>query len=379
MKSFVVLGATGSIGTQALELIEQYADAFSLEAISAYHQIDKVKEILDKFDVKAVAMPAQYQKTIEKNYQDVAFYPLEEDGLLRLIEKTDDADILNALVGSVGLRPTLKAIEKNLDVLLANKETLVVGGPLIRKALLTSSSQLIPIDSEHAALRACLKGRKIEEIEKLVITASGGSFRDKSKEELKDVTLKDALKHPNWSMGEKITIDSATMMNKVFEVIEAHYLFDVSYDKIEAIYHKQSIVHAMVHLKDGNILAHVGPSDMRIPILSAMQKEAVKRYYSLFDITQIGTLNFAPIDKERYSLFDLGLAVAKHGGLHVVTMNAANEIAVSRFLNNEIKFLDIETCIKAALDHFKQEDIKNLKQILTHDKAVRKYTYNLEL
>ncbi len=379
MKSFVILGATGSIGTQALELVEQYPQSFRVEAISAYKQVDKVKEIIEKFPIKAVAMPAQYQKAIQEINENIIFYPLEDEGLIRLVETTKEANILNALVGAVGLRPTLKAIENNLDILLANKETLVVGGPIIKKALKTSTSRLIPIDSEHAALNACLKGRKIKDVEKLVITASGGSFRDKSKAELKEVTLRDALKHPNWSMGEKITIDSATMMNKVFEVIEAHYLFDVGYDKIEAIYHKESIVHAMVHFKDGNVLAHIGPSDMRIPILSAMQGHTTKRYYSLFDLTQAATLHFAPIDKERYSLFDLGLAVAKHGGLHVVTMNAANEVAVSRFLNGEIKFVDIETCIKRALDHFKREPIIDLKQVLSHDKTVRKYIYNMKI
>lgn len=379
MKKITLLGATGSIGKQAIELIEEFDQSFKLEAITANTNIDGVKAILKTHAVKVVSMQAKYEKAILAIDDTITFYPLENEGLNKTIDATKDATVLNALVGSVGLVATLSAIHNNQDVLLANKESLVVGGPLIQDALLNSKAQLIPIDSEHSALRECLRGRTIDEVEKVVITASGGSFRDYDLADLKHVTKKDALKHPNWSMGQKITIDSATMMNKVFEVIEAHYLFGVSYDKIEAILHKESLVHGMIHFKDGNVLAHVGPSDMRIPILSALRNERVLRYRSLFDLSVQGSLHFSPMDVKRYPLFDLGVEVAKKKGMHVVTLNAANEVAVDRFLKEEIQFLDIETLIKRCLDGFENDIPMTLDNIKIHDEAVRKYAYSLEI
>ncbi len=373
MQRIQLLGSTGSIGSQAIDIIEEFPEAFALHAISARHNVKKVLEILSRHDCEIVVMAGEHQETIESAYPGVTFIALEDEGLKSIVEYAPDAKVLNALVGSVGLPPTLAAIERGKDVLLANKETLVVGGPLIRKALEHSSSTLIPIDSEHAALRECLKGSDIDDVEKLVITASGGSFRDVDKEKLKDATVEDALKHPNWDMGAKITVDSATMMNKVFEIIEAHYLFDMPYERIEALLHHQSVIHGMVHFKDGNVLAHVGPSDMRIPILSAMQGDSRKRFPSLFDLAAYGTLSFEPIDKDRYSLYDLGTAVARKGGLHVVTMNAANEEAVQLFLNKKISFLDIEALITRALDHFPNTETFTLDTLLAHEREVRSY------
>ncbi len=378
MKKIALLGATGSIGTQAIELIEEYDSHFTLESVSANRSIEKILEIIKRHPIKDVTMPKRFKKAVLEADASIRFHPLEENGLVNLVDADKEATVLNALVGSIGLEPTLRAIENGMDVLLANKESLVVGGPLISTALEDSTSKLIPVDSEHAGLAACLKGRNPESIDKMVITASGGSFRDFDKEALKNVTVEDALKHPNWAMGAKITIDSATMMNKVFEIIEAHYLFNVSYDKIEAILHKESIVHAIVHFKDGNVLAHIGPSDMRIPILSAMKGDKSLRLHSLFDITKVGTLNFKPLDRERFSLFDLGIAVAREKGMHVVTMNAANEAAVDLFLKGTISFLEIETIITNCLSHFENDIPLTLENVLAHDKAVRTYVYNLK-
>ncbi len=379
MKHFTLLGATGSIGKQAVEIVEEYPDEFKLEAISARNNVEAVKKILKHHNVKHVCMAAKHENTIRELALDVTFYALEDNGLISMINAFNDTVVFNALVGSVGLKATLEAIKNNQDVLLANKESLVVGGPLIKDALKTSKARLIPVDSEHAALSECLKGKDPTAIDKLIITASGGSFRHLDREALKDVTKSDALKHPNWDMGAKITIDSATMMNKVFEIIEAHYLFDIEYDKIEAILHDESIVHGIVHFKDGNVLAHIGPSDMRIPILSAMKEEKPLRFHSVFDITKIAQLNFKPIDYERYSLFDLGIAVARRNGMHVVTMNAANEVAVQRFLDEDIRFVDIETIIKRALDHFNNDQPMRLDTIEAHDIAVREYANQLKV
>ncbi|MFW6299180.1 MAG: 1-deoxy-D-xylulose-5-phosphate reductoisomerase, partial [Bacillota bacterium] len=224
MKRIQLLGATGSIGLQTIEIVEEYPESFSLSAITAHQNVEAVKDILKRHasTIDTVVIAQQHCETLQKAYPDIECLALEKDGLTSLVRKDPDAVVLNALVGSVGLPPTLTAIESNKDVLLANKESLVAGGPLIKEALNHSTSTLVPIDSEHSALKECLHGRDSRDVERMVITASGGSFRDKKKSELENVTVDDALKHPNWSMGAKITIDSATMMNKVFEVIEAH-------------------------------------------------------------------------------------------------------------------------------------------------------------
>ncbi|MFW5894940.1 MAG: 1-deoxy-D-xylulose-5-phosphate reductoisomerase [Bacillota bacterium] len=379
MKRIQLLGATGSIGLQTIEIVEEYPESFSLSAITAHQNIDAVMDILKRHasTIETVVIAKKHCDRILDDYPDIDCLALEEDGLSKLVRNDKDSVVLNALVGSVGLSPTLAAIETGKDVLLANKESLVAGGPLIKDALVHSSSALIPIDSEHSALKECMVGRHPRDVERMVITASGGSFRDKKTSELENVTVDDALKHPNWSMGAKITIDSATMMNKVFEVIEAHYLFDIPYERIDAIIHRQSQVHALVQFKDGNVLAHMGPADMRIAILSALQGEKRHRYRTLFDLTKIARLDFEAIDRDRYSLFDLGIAVAKAGGLHPVTMNAANEAAVARFLNREIGFNDIERLIKDALSHFENHKTLSLKTILEHESAVKAYVHSL--
>lgn len=372
MKSIAILGASGSIGKQTIDLINEFPNQFKLVAATVNHSIEALELLIDKHALKLVAAHKDYEDSLLKKHSSLRFFDTEH--LRDFIEALEEGTIiLNALVGSVGLAPTIKAIQKGHDVLLANKETLVVGGEIIKPLLKDSKSKLIPVDSEHSALAHCMLGHAKETIDKIVITASGGSFRDYSKEALKDVTVKDALKHPNWVMGAKITIDSATMMNKVFEVIEAHYLFDVSYDQIDAILHKESIIHGMVYYKDGNVIAHMGPSDMHIPILTALKGSNQLSYPTVFDITKIGSLHFEPIDHAKYPLFDLGLAVAKRKGIHVVTMNAANEIAVDLFLKEKITYLQIESIIIDCLNHFENEYNLTLEKIIAHDQDVRTY------
>ncbi len=370
MKRIMLLGATGSIGQQTLEIIEHYPERFSLYGATAKTNVEQLMAIVMRHQCKVVAIEETYRTL----FNETQFYPLE--ALSTLVEELPkDVVIVNALVGSVGLRPTVTALLNHRDVLLANKETLVVGGEIIAPLMKRSRGRLIPIDSEHSALRECLRGRKLKDVEKVVITASGGSFRDYSRKQLKKVTLKDALKHPNWTMGAKITIDSATLMNKVFEVIEAHYLFQLPYDKIEAVIHKESVVHGLIYYKDGNIMTHMGPADMRIPIVSALQDEDVLTYRSFFDLTKLRTLHFQRIDSAQYPLFDLGMAVAKKKGLHVVTMNAANEAAVDLFLRKKINFLTIETIIYDCLDRFENDKEITLDSVIEHDQEVKKYVY----
>ncbi len=375
MKTVHVFGATGSIGKQTIEIIETYPEAFKLGAISARYNVEEVIKICKTHRVLMVIMDPSCETEFKQAHPDIEFLGLPK-GLTECIQSLSEGVLVNALVGSVGLESTLKAIERGIDVLLANKESLVVGGPLIQSALKHSTARLIPIDSEHAAVKACLKGSRIEDVERIVITASGGSLRDHPIETLSNASIEDALKHPNWVMGAKITIDSATLMNKVFEIIEAHYLFDLPYEKIQAVLHKESVIHAIVEFIDGNRVAHLGPADMRIPILSALQGETRFQFKSLFDLTKIQSLHFAPINRERFPLFELGMAVAKMSHMHVVTLNAANEIAVDLFLRKAIKYGDIETVIVSALNHFEHNMSVTLPAILKHDQAVRDYLIN---
>ena len=370
MKRIMLLGATGSIGQQALEIIEHYPDRFSLYGATAKTNVEMLSLIAMRHHCQVVAIDEDY-KDVFKEY---TYYPTT--ALSELVESLPkDVVILNALVGSVGLKPTISALKNHRDVLLANKETLVVGGEMIAPLLKRSRGRLIPIDSEHSALRACLKGHRIKDVDKVIITASGGSFRDLSREDLKKVTLQDALKHPNWSMGDKITIDSATMMNKVFEVIEAHYLFQLPYEHIEVLIHKESVVHGLIYYKDGNIMTHMGPADMRIPILTALQDNDTLAYHSFFDLAKHGTLHFSRVDIKKYPLFDLGIAVAKKKGMHVVTLNAANEAAVDLFLKQKIDYLTIETIIYDCLNRFENDIEMTLESVIEHDQAVKNYVY----
>ena len=278
----------------------------------------------------------------------------------------------------VGLKPTIEAIKLNRTILLANKETLVVGGEIITKLLKQYNSKLLPIDSEHSAILQCLEGRKKEEIKKIIITASGGAFRDLNREQLQYVTIDDALKHPNWNMGKKITVDCASMVNKGLEVIEAHYLFDIEYDNIETIIHKESIIHSMVEFKDNTIIAQMGKPDMRIPIQYAITYPN-KIDYKLDDelnINKLSGLSFKEMDFEKYPLLKLAYKVGKEGGVMPTIFNASNEEAVKLFINKKIKFLDIETIIIDCVSNFKNIINPSLNQIIEVDLKVRDYINN---
>ncbi len=269
MKEIILLGATGSIGTQSVDVVMHHQDEFHIKALSCGKNISKLKELLCVLDVKHVCvMDEENAKVLSQEYPEITFY-YGEEGLLKLVKLEADI-VINALVGFVGLAPSLACIESHKILALANKESLVVGGMLVKDYLKRYDGVMYPIDSEHSAIFQCLQGNKHSEIEKLVITASGGSFRDKTREELKDVTKEQALSHPNWSMGARITIDSATMMNKGFEVIEAHFLFDVDFEDIEVIMNKESIIHSMVHYVDHSFMAQLGTADMRLPIQYAL-------------------------------------------------------------------------------------------------------------
>lgn len=373
MMSLLLLGASGSIGEQALEIIESDPKRFLLRGISLGKRIDGFDAILARFPtIEAVCVRYAYDaEMLKAKHPHLAVYD-GDDGLVALITLIQPKMVINALVGFVGLVPTITAIAHNIDVALANKESLVVGGELIKALLKKSRAKLYPIDSEHVALTKCLAGKG--KVESLILTASGGPFRDLVRDELANVSKEQALKHPNWSMGAKITIDSATMMNKGFEVMEAHYLFNVPYHRIQVLLHDESKMHALVHFKDGSYLADIGPSDMRIPIGHALYKG--KRQivpHTPLPLADFATFHFRPYDKHRYPLVDLAYKVGQKKGSLPAVMNAANEVAVEAFLLNEISFLDIEKYILLAVNDHTFMAKPTLEDLISVDHATREY------
>jgi 1-deoxy-D-xylulose-5-phosphate reductoisomerase len=369
MKNIYILGAAGSIGLQTLDIIEKAPHDFNLVGISLGSNEEKNYQILNRFSVEIVCLR-------NNNHLDhyILKYPTVkfvygDPGLIELSTYPIKGLLVNALSGSVGLKPTIEAIQSGKDIALANKETLVMAGDYINGLLDTYRVKLYPIDSEHSALWQTMDGEDISNIEKIVITASGGTFRDLNREELEDVTLNEALKHPNWSMGAKITIDSATMMNKGLEVIEAHHLFHLSYGKIETIIHRESVVHGLTYFTDGTIKASLSVSDMRVPILYALYYP--KRAY--FDQRlKLTNLSFQPMDFERFPLLKLAYHVGIQGGLLPTVMNAANEAAVKLFMQNKIKFLDIENIVMHYVESFKNVKNPTIDEIIDTDQLIQK-------
>ena len=350
MKRILLLGASGSIGVQTIDVILQHPDLFELTGFGVGKNIKQARAILSKFDVPAISVQEEKDAVLlQKEYPDKEIL-WGEQGILDLMEKTEYDVLVNALVGFAGFAPTLAAIESDHDVALANKESLVCGGELINRALALHGSVIYPIDSEHSAIFQCLQGNRARQIKRLIITASGGSFRNLSRDQLKDVTLEQALAHPNWAMGAKITIDSATMMNKGFEVIEAHWLFHLPYDQIDVIMHPQSIVHSMVEYVDQSVMAQMGTPDMRLPIQYALSwPDRLPLDETPLDLTKIGTLEFRAPDKERFPLFSLAYEAGERGGNLCAVMNAANEAANLAFRNREIPFTAIEEIVISAV------------------------------
>ena len=318
MKNIYLLGATGSIGTQTIEIIEEHPTEFTLKAISGFSNLEKIIEIGSKFSLELICVKDKSDALLIKDVFPNTLIVYGKTGLkeLAIFNKFDkDGLLINALVGMVGLEPTVEAIKIDRNILLANKETLVIGGHLIKELLKTHPINLYPIDSEHNAIWQIIQKEKKETIKQVIITASGGSFRDLSREELKNVTVKDALNHPNWSMGNKLTIDSATMINKGFEIIEAAYLFDIDIDIIKPLIHRESIIHSMVEYIDGSVIAHLATPDMRLPISYAMfYPRRVKSLIKPLDFTLVSKLNFQKVDYTRYPMIAMAIDSYKAGG-----------------------------------------------------------------
>jgi len=373
-KKVAIIGSTGSIGRQALEVIEHHKDKLCVEVLTANKQADLLIEQALKFDPNAVVIAdkSQYQKVKEAlSSKDIKVFAGQE--ALEDIVQMETIDIvLTAIVGFAGLRPTIKAIEAKKPIALSNKETLVVGGELITKLSIENSVPIIPVDSEHSAIFQCLAGEFYNPIEKIILTASGGPFLGKTKDELNNITPKQALNHPNWVMGNKVTIDSATLMNKGLEVIEAKWLFDLSVDKIEAVIHPQSVIHSMVEFEDGSVKAQMGLADMRLPIQYALTyPERFKTNFPKFNILDFPNLSFLKPDMETFPCLGLAYQAIQKGGNMPTIMNAANEIAVEAFLRGVIGFLEIPEIIANAMSKYNFIAKANVNDFFETDKEVR--------
>jgi 1-deoxy-D-xylulose-5-phosphate reductoisomerase len=373
------MGASGSIGTQTLDIIREHPEEFKLAAFSVGKNIELARKIIIEFNPELVSVQNMKDcNTLKAEFPHTKF-TFGEEGLIETAV-FDKADILvNAVLGSVGLHPTLLAIESGKTIAIANKETLVTAGHLVMEAAKRNNVSFLPVDSEHSAIFQALQGEKAKNIERLILTASGGSFRDRTRQELENVTLDEALKHPNWSMGAKITIDSATMMNKGLEVIEAHWLFDMPYDKIDVLLHKESIIHSMIEFHDSSIIAQLGTPDMRVPIQYALTYPdriplpSSKR----LNLAQVGTLHFQEMNQERFRCLRFAYEAGQRGGTLPTVLNAANEAAVGAFLEGKIRFLQIENLIEKAMEVHQIIEDPSLTIIQEVDRETRQYVHSL--
>jgi 1-deoxy-D-xylulose-5-phosphate reductoisomerase len=372
VRSIAILGATGSVGKQTLDVLGAHRETFRVRVLTAYSRALELSPAIRQFAPELVVVrDAAQAARLSAEFPRLEIAYGEED-LQRAAGAGCDV-VVNALTGAMGIRPTLAAIEAGSDVALANKETLVAAGELVMTAARSAGAQILPVDSEHSAIAQCLRGYTREEAGRLLITASGGPFRGRTGDGLRAVTVEDALAHPNWVMGRKITIDSATLMNKGLEVIEAHHLFDFDYDDIEVLVHPQSIVHSLVEFRDGSLLAQLGTPDMRLPIQFALFADATRPpvRYSKLSLADIAALTFARPDLDTFPALRLARDCGIGGGTLPAVLNAANEVAVHGFLDRRIGFLDIVDTVKRVLDRHERIAHPSLEHLLAADEWAR--------
>lgn len=377
LKNIAIIGASGSIGTQTLEVLRKEKGLF-LVGVSVHSNLEKLKEIIIEFNPRAVAVTDErkYEEAIdllrELRYEGELSFG--EEGLIHIATLSEVDTLVTSLVGMVGLKPTVAAIKEGKNIALANKETLVAAGEIVMQLAEKHHVKILPVDSEHSAIFQSLQGSKKEEISKIILTASGGPFRGKDQAYLKTVTKEMALKHPNWVMGAKITIDSSTMMNKGLEVIEARWLFDVNYDNIEVYVHPESIIHSMVQFCDNSIIAQLGAPDMRLPIQFAVnypdRHDAVANELNLLDVA---SLNFLAPDKKTFRALELAYIAGRRGGLQPAVMNSANEEAVNLFLKDKIRYFEITEVVEEAMERFRNLGEISLDKVMETDIEVREY------
>lgn len=377
MKKLAIIGASGSIGTQTLEVLRQ-EDEWSLVGVSIHRNINKLKEIILEFNPKLVvvtheeSIPEAKEMLKEINYTGQVDFL--DEGLIRLATIKEVDMVVTSLVGMVGLKPTVAAIKSGKDIALANKETLVAAGEIVMKLAKEYGVKILPVDSEHSAIFQSLQGSQPSEVKNLILTASGGPFLGKTREDLKKVTREMALKHPNWVMGPKITIDSSTLMNKGLEVIEARWLFDVNYDNIKVYVHPESVIHSMVEFIDNSVMAQLGAPDMRLPIQYALNYPHRHRAVAdPLDLLKVQNLTFLEPDVETFRALELAYTAGKRGGLQSAVMNSANEEAVALFLEEKISYLNIVDMVENAMDYFRDAGEITLDKVFEIDPLVREY------
>lgn len=379
MKKISLLGSTGSIGIQTLEVIREHPEEFELVSLSAGRNIELTRKIISEFNPELVSVQEKADaETLKSDYPNVKIV-YGHEGLEEAAVYHKSDILVNAVLGSVGLSPTLEAIKAKKTIAIANKETLVTAGHIVMEEAKRQNVPILPVDSEHSAIYQALQGEKEKNIERLILTASGGSFRDRSRDDLRGVTKADALNHPNWSMGAKITIDSATMMNKGLEVIEAHWLFALPYDRISVLLHRESIIHSMVEYHDTSIMAQLGTPDMKVPIQYALTypDRLPLRTGKKLNLAEIGKLHFAEMDFDRFRCLKFAYEAGKAGGTLPAVMNAANEAAVAAFLEDRITFLQIEDLIEKAMDSHEITDNPSLEMIKEVDYETRRFINSL--
>ena len=376
MRKILIVGSTGSIGTQALDVVSR-SDSLEVVGLAAHSNADLVLEQAAEHGVERVALAdaGAASRAAERWTGEVLS---GAEGLVALITDTDCDLVLNALVGSAGLGPTVAALGEGIDLALANKESLVVGGELVMALAEATGAQVLPVDSEHSALFQLIEGRAPGTVERLVLTASGGPFRGRSAAELAEVTRDEALAHPTWDMGGKITIDSATLMNKGLELIEAHHLFGIPYERIDVVVHPQSIVHSLIHLNDGSSLAHLGYPDMRVPISYALHHpDRADVPVEALDLTAVGRLTFEAPDTETFACLRLAREAAAAGGTAPCVLNAANEVAVHAFLAGELRFHGIAEVIEEALAALPTQPVGHFTDLYRADEEAREVAAGL--
>lgn len=376
-KKISLLGATGSIGIQTIDILESNPDKFELVSFAAGMNIDKVRKIAKTFQPRMISViHREDAERLKSEFPSIKFV-YGNEGLTEVAAHTGADILVNAVIGSVGLGPTLEAIRFGITIAIANKETLVAAGDIVMEEARKHNVPLLPVDSEHSALFQSLNGENPKHIAKLILTASGGSFRNLTRDELANVTVEEALAHPNWSMGNKLTIDSATMMNKGLEVIEAHHLFSMPYEQIDVLLHRESIIHSMVEFEDTSVMAQLGSPDMRVPIQYALTypERIPMQNAKRLRLEEIGKLHFEKMDFTRFKALALAYAAGKEGGTMPTAMNAANEIAVSLFMNGKIPFVEIENIIERVMESHQTIIKPNLEAIMEVDSNTRKIVY----
>ncbi|MGQ9607931.1 MAG: 1-deoxy-D-xylulose-5-phosphate reductoisomerase [bacterium] len=384
MKNISILGSTGSIGIQALQVIRSLKDEFKIVGLAAKSNVDIIEKQIEEFKPKIVALEDELSAEILKTKLKGKGVEIVGgiEGIIQVATEPSADTVLSAIVGIAGLIPTLKAIRSGKNIALSNKESLVTAGHIIMKEAYDNGVTILPVDGEHSAIMQCLDGCKNRNnIRRLILTASGGPFRNKTYNELINVTPEQALNHPNWRMGKKITIDSATLMNKGFEVIEARWLFDIDISKIDIIIHTESIVHSMVEFNDGSIIAQLGATDMRLPIqLALTYPKRINSSLPRLDLTKVKQLNFQDVDMEKFPCLKYAYEAGKVGGTLPVVVNGADEIAVEAFLNHRIGFLEISEIIRETMDAHKKNNIikdPSLNDILSKDLWSREFAKQL--